>query len=58
MIPDDPRTYQVIPDEMISDDPRPKSFQMTAGDHTWSQMIPDDPRLSKMIPDDPRMIPK
>ena len=52
MIPDDPRTYQVILDEMISDDPRPKSFQMIPDDHTWSLLIPDDPRLSEMIPDD------
>ena len=56
MIPDDPRTYQMIPDEIISDDPRPKCSQRIPDDHRWSQMIPDDSRLCQMIPDDPRMI--
>ncbi len=45
-IQDDPRWYQMIPDEMISDD--------SSDDPRWSQMIPDDPRWPQMIPDDPR----
>ena len=53
-------SYQMISDEMISDDPRPKWSQRIPDDHRWSEMIPDDSRLcyrwSQMIPGWSQMI--
>ena len=61
VIPDDPRWsrwYQMIPGEIISDDPSRRWPKMVADVYRWSKMMPDDIRWSQMIPDDPRMIPE